>query len=1196
MFQLGHFQDAKSCSIMFLIKLTANDTNLDLKVVEERLTLNGEVLSVDMTKPNPNGIEFDNLYLDMNGIIHPCCHPQDKPAPKSEEEMFLAIFAYIDHIMRLIRPRKLLYMAIDGVAPRAKMNQQRSRRFRAIQDAEAEAERRREEDANAPKETEILASDAGEPEEHWDSNCITPGTPFMANLVVALRYFVAHRLSTNPGWQHIKVLLSDASVPGEGEHKVMDFVRRQRCEPGYDPNTKHVLYGLDADLIMLGIATHEPHFSILREDLLKIEDTWPKNPNVCRHCYQYGHRTTRCPNPPAEGRLDSTPFLFLHMPVLREYLEAELYFTEETAGFSFNLERALDDWVFLCFFVGNDFLPHLPSMRIKEGAVDLLVDMWKANLRAMGGYLTEHGHVHLDRLQPFIDELGRSEAHIFTHRFGVQLGHRRTRKRRRFIVREQRRLYRQQLGHKVSDRPPILAVNDLDVDGDELSSEMSDSDEEVAQRPDRTTYGKQRDQTLFLTEWVIDTSVKMHSGSWRTSYYETKFQDTSEAFRTKVGQAYVEGLCWVLHYYYLGCASWTWFYPYHYAPLAQDMRDLASMSVQFELGAPFMPVEQLMGVFPAASRMHIPAVFHDLMTSPDSPIIDFYPTKFKNDLNGETALWKAVSLLPFIDEARLRAAMKGPLANMSAADRKLNARGHEILMVAQDHELFTTLAAVYQGDGREIALDMNLGRLGGTIRADSRVCEPGATMMSPFPDHAPDVVGVTCLSAAFAHPAHKITDFKRGLLEGVHIPRRILKWNDITYAYSKSRQRAPHPLVKEYGGQDKLPDRPPGILGNRTSIFGQRDKQQQQPLGYGQPAQQKPQHKHQQQQQKQQRHQHRQQQHNQHLHLHQHHHHQQQHYEQQRQRQQQMGLQTQPYDRDHQKYGTPASDVATAPYRPEPVASAPSGYPTPVAPAVTAPSAYAVPIALAVSAPSTFTVPTTPSSFPTAPRTYAAPAAVSSFSNNLQPAGVDPVSIDVNLSDLEQQQQMIEQQIRSLKRKQIELQLAKLKKQQSELEQQLQSMGDAGSVAALAVLPQQPTPAATAPAVPQPFAAPIPALAASQPSPGAPAAPLASPTKRDGAPVALPKPAKRSKKMKKAAANAVQPPVVEVECPAEFVLPSLTLNSAPPVTDDLAALAQRHLANHLAKHGGGVAVHGNAIMVPTASHRSLLAPGGNGTA
>jgi 5'-3' exoribonuclease 2 len=168
----------------------------------------GTEIPVDWTLPNPNKWELDNLYLDMNGIIHPCCHPEDKPAPDTEDAMFVEIFAYIDRIMAMTRPRKVVYMAIDGVAPRAKMNQQRSRRFRAAQEAydKAEDEKRLKDEWEADHDPLPEKID-GSGSHTFDSNCITPGTPFMANLAVCLRYYITDRMGSHPAWKGVSLLL-----------------------------------------------------------------------------------------------------------------------------------------------------------------------------------------------------------------------------------------------------------------------------------------------------------------------------------------------------------------------------------------------------------------------------------------------------------------------------------------------------------------------------------------------------------------------------------------------------------------------------------------------------------------------------------------------------------------------------------------------------------------------------------------------------------------------------------------------------------------------------------------------------------------------------------------------------------------------------------------------------------------------------
>lgn len=103
----------------------------------------------------------------------------------------------------------------------------------------------------------------------------------------------------------------------------------------------------------------------------------------------------------------------MDVSILREYLQIEL----NVPGVNFfDLERAIDDWVFMIFFVGNDFLPHLPSLDIREGAIDMLLKIWRDQLPLMGGYLTNNGTVELSRAQIIMDGLASKEDEIFRKR------------------------------------------------------------------------------------------------------------------------------------------------------------------------------------------------------------------------------------------------------------------------------------------------------------------------------------------------------------------------------------------------------------------------------------------------------------------------------------------------------------------------------------------------------------------------------------------------------------------------------------------------------------------------------------------------------------------------------------------------------------------------------------------------------------
>lgn len=545
--------------------------------------------------------EFDCLYLDMNGIIHNCTHKDtDSPTFRlTEDKMFIAIFNYIEHLYGKIKPKKLFFMAVDGVAPRAKMNQQRSRRFRTALDAEVQKDKAIREGVEMPKE------------DPFDSNCITPGTEFMAKLTQQLKYFVNKKVSEDKDWQGVDVVLSGHEVPGEGEHKIMEYIRRAKAQPGYDSNVRHCLYGLDADLVMLGLLSHDPHFCLLREEVT------------------FGRQVQKKPK-----ELEHQNFYLLHLCLVREYLELEFQELrqEGVLGFPFDMERVIDDFILMAFFVGNDFLPNLPNLHINEGALALMFKIYKETLPKIGGYINDHGVVNMERLGILINAISDIEYYFFEAEYSDASWLRAKRdgkadapeKAKELTITPAQKEILKDVKKYVTNRPrtaselkPLDLSHTLpaadrkfveqlaydlrlqwatvsDEDGNRFmrlqipsdADEDEDEEDEEASMAVRRIIRKYENAKIqqATPEESKEEAEKIYQAKfreWKDKYYQTKFGwglDNEEEMR-KLTENYVQGLQWVLFYYYKGIASWPWYFGYHYAPMISGMLQYCAFDI-----------------------------------------------------------------------------------------------------------------------------------------------------------------------------------------------------------------------------------------------------------------------------------------------------------------------------------------------------------------------------------------------------------------------------------------------------------------------------------------------------------------------------------------------------------------------------------------------------------------------------------------
>lgn len=428
----------------------------------------------------------NRLFLDFNCAVYYAL----KPEMKSEDTLITHTISYLDTLCKLVPNLELLYIALDGVPPRAKMEQQRARRFHSV--------------CKKKKATNINKEYGGVDDMtnynfHLDTNMITPGTEFMAKLSRSMR----EHISTNELYKDTKVLFSDAYMPGEGEHKLLKYIKENPAPD--DMNT--IIYGLDGDLIMLSLVSREKNLYLLRE------------------AAQYGGFAKE-----HEGH----KYLFLNIDNLKEALMEEFQLKMSFDIDRTKTDRYIDDYIFLCFALGNDFVPKIHWYSLHEGGHDKLLSI----------YFTIHNFSEeflVDRDKDYINRLMLMDIY-------------------KELAIDEEFAMKRCIKNRARQKPPV-------------KEEMSE---------------RERQQILVdfypLQYLDIEKDIDPYSPGWNSRYYNVCFRFN----RTKknvelVTDAYVKTLVWNFHYYFTGCKDWDFYYPYHYSPTTNDICDKLSDITQTNL-------------------------------------------------------------------------------------------------------------------------------------------------------------------------------------------------------------------------------------------------------------------------------------------------------------------------------------------------------------------------------------------------------------------------------------------------------------------------------------------------------------------------------------------------------------------------------------------------------------------------------------
>jgi 5'-3' exoribonuclease 2 len=547
-------------------------------------------------------IKCDYFFLDYNGIVYGAYANIKKQFNNSmtkdeiEELIIGEVIRYTKYLIcDVVKPQKLTYIALDGPAPRAKMVQQRSRRYKKYQ-----------EKILLQQEKNKYTIDNTDKVEWDESANISPGTVFMEKLSNKLIENIKAK-NFNTHSPKMRMILSNSNVPGEGEHKFLPVIRSMR-EKDSTKKLNVYLYGKDADLIVLAISTHKTNMHVIRE--VQVE------------------------TPEMKKLYENSEFIDVNIDNLRNAFNHDL--TRTFKNYTFDKIRILNDYIFLTFLVGNDFVLSMPFLKINKDGLKTLVAIYHDIKINHSEYLVNY---HPDK----------KDSPSINLPFFVDLIKEVAKKEDMFMKKQQYEVDKLMKGYKDNRR---------------VNSEMIMTPFEIFSSrythlqvcsPDHPLYSeyfkdfKQIDYNKDYEEWKED---------YYRYYYNVDKKNEEEYLQKRVDivKNYLESLVFTLKYYFQGCPAWQWHYKFRTSPLLSDVVYVLENSlikideIEFTIGSPYTPFQQLMLILPPQMNGLIPSVLRPIMLDDKLLCTQFYPTSFKMDVTTGIKTQYSEALLPEIDE------------------------------------------------------------------------------------------------------------------------------------------------------------------------------------------------------------------------------------------------------------------------------------------------------------------------------------------------------------------------------------------------------------------------------------------------------------------------------------------------------------------------------------------------------------------